>query len=193
MKKTKNGNLGKALMMGTALVSLSAVEAQAITGTGAMSAIIVSPITVIEQTAMHFGEASIPAASTGDVVLPPDLAGAGVRSQTGAVTLLPGAGLESAGVMRITAVPGLNLDIALTATSFDVVDTAAVGPDMAVNAFMLRDGTAGAIAAPPIVAAVPGTATFLDVFVGATLNAGDGGTQTPGTYTGTYTMDVTYQ
>ena len=69
MKKTKKGNLGKALLMGTALVSLSAVEAQAVTGTGSMSAIVLTPITVTNQANLHFGAVTIANATTGTVVI----------------------------------------------------------------------------------------------------------------------------
>jgi len=59
METTKNRKtVGKALMMGTALISLNALaasKAQAATGTGAMTAIILTPITVSGSQGLHFG------------------------------------------------------------------------------------------------------------------------------------------
>ena len=55
MKDTKKGtDIGKALLMGTALVSLSSYQAEAATGTGLISAIILTPIAVTSTQVLHF-------------------------------------------------------------------------------------------------------------------------------------------
>ena len=185
MKKTHKGHLGKALLMGTALVSLSAVEAQAVTGTGSVSAIVLAPITVTNQTTLHFGSFTIANATTGTVVIPAATGGAG-RSVTGGVNDIAGAGLESAGALRITAATAVAMDVAMQAGPFVVTGA---GPDMTLSNFHLVTDAGGTTATVTI----PATATFIDVPVGATLTTGTGALQTAGTYTGTYNVDVTYQ
>lgn len=183
MKNTEKGsNLSKALLMGTALVSLSSYQVEAATGTGSMSAIVLTPITVANQTTLHFGSITVGAA-TGTTGVNTD----GTRiAATGAVTNVTGL-LETNGVLRITAATGVTMDVTMQAGPF-TVDDVGLGAPMTVNGFNLKTNAGGV---GPQTAVVPGTATFVDMPVGATLNVG--ASQLAGLYTGTYTVDVNYQ
>lgn len=182
MKNTVKGNdLGKALLMGTALVSLSSFQAEAASGTGTMSAIILTPIVISNQANLHFGSLTVDAVVPGTAVI----TAGGVRSQTGGVGLVTGL-LEQAGVLRITAATNVTMDVALQAGPF-TVDDAGLGAPMTVNAFNLKTDAGGTATT----AIIPTTATFVDIPVGATLNVA--AAQVEGTYTGTYTVDVNYQ
>ena len=186
MKKTQKaqkGHLGKALLVGTALVSLGAVEASAVTGTGSMSAIVLAPITVANQANLHFGSITINPTLAGTVAVP---ATGGARVITGGVNLITGAALESPGALRVTAATNVAMDITMQAGPFTVTGP---GPAMTVDGFNLVLDAGGTTADITI----PTTATFIDVPVGATLNTATGALQTAGTYTGTYNVDVTYQ
>lgn len=187
MKKTnKNtGHLGKALLMGTALVSLSAVEAVAAPGTGSMDAVILAPIVVANEQNLHFGSITINAASAGTVVIPAAGGGA-ARSQTGGVTLVTGAAAEANGILRVTAANNVAMTMTVDAGPFNVTGP---GPAMVVSAFNLVTDAGGTTAAITI----PTTAALIDVPVGATLTTANGATQTAGAYAGTYTVDVQYQ
>lgn len=183
MEKTKNGKtVNKALLMGTALISLNALavpKAQAATGTGAMSAIILAPITVSGTTALHFG--SMTETAVGTMVMDT----AGLRTPGGGVVAVGGAGLEASGSLRIQGATAVAIDLSMTATSFTVSD--GLANTMAVNNFNLRTNAGGTAETVTL----PALATQLLVPLGAQLNVGS--PQTPGTYTGTYTVNANYQ
>jgi hypothetical protein len=196
MKKTKNGNnVAKALLLGTALVTLGAQEADAITFTdvGVMSAVIVTPIIVTNPTPMHFGSLAV-AATAGDAVLD----GADGLTTTGTVVSITG-GPEApdSGVLRITGTPGRSVVVTvagnhptLTAAQDTVVHSTAVTQTMVVDDFSLNN--AGAADRTETVVLPTGGATpgQLDVPVGATLAVGVG--QQDGTYTGAYDVIANY-
>lgn len=181
MEKTKKSStMNKALMMGTALVSLGALnaqEAQAATGTGAMSAIVLAPIVVTNVQALHFGEMTRGAGGTMVVTTT-----TGARTATG-VSAVTGSGLEQQGIISIAADTGTNVDLAVTATSFTVVNGTA--QTMVVDNFNIvsdAGGTAQTVTLP---------ASPTSFNVGATLNVG--AAQASGTYTGAYTLSANYQ
>lgn len=182
MERTKNGTaVSKALMVGTALVSLNALaigQAQAVTGTGAMSAVILTPIVVGNPTTLHFGSMTETAGGTMLV----DTAGA--RTPGGTVVAVGGLGLESQGGISIAGATGVAIDFSVTAGPFTVSDGG--GNTMAVGVFDLDTGA-------PVTNAITVTLTAAtQTFpVGATLTVG--AAQTPGTYTGAYTVDASYQ
>lgn len=184
MKNAEKGsNLSKALLMGTALVSLSSYQANAATGTGSMSAIILTPIVVANQQTLHFGSLTV-GGTAGTVAVDT----AGTRgAPTGSVTAVTGAGLEQEGILRITAATGVVMDITMQAGPHTVDDVGA-GVAMVVDSFNLLTAAGGS---GPVTASIVGPATFVDVPVGARLNVG--ANQLAGTYTGTYTVDVNYQ
>ena len=185
MENTKNGTtMNKALMMGTALVSLSALqpkEAQAVTQALAMSASILAPLVVAQVSALNFGDLTVSAALGTAVITT-----AGARSVTGGVTAVTGAGAEQAGRYSITGAGSANITVTLTTTNPTVSNGAVT---MTVNNFAMLttvgagDPLAGAFALP--------AGGVVNVDVGATLNAA--ASQAPGTYTGTYTVNVNYQ
>lgn len=180
MEKTKNGTVNKALMMGTALVSLGALDiskAQAATGTGAMSAIVLTPIVISGTQALHFG--SMTHNGVGGTMA---IDTAGVRTPTG-ITAVVGAGLEQQGVLSMTGATGVAIDVQMTATSFTVSDGG--GNTMAVNAFNLRTNAGGTAETITMVAS-PTT-----IPLGGTLTVG--AAQVAGTYTGAYTVSANYQ
>lgn len=181
MEKTKKGTVNKALMVGTTLISLNALaaaQAQAATGTGNMSAIILTPIAVTAPTDLHFGSMTESGAG-GTMVMDT----ANTRTAGGAVTAVTGAGLEASGVLSITGATGISIDLSMTAGPFTVSDGG--GNTMAVNTFNLETNAGGSAQTISLTASP-------DTFpVGATLVVGAG--QTPGTYTGTYSVTANYQ
>lgn len=183
MEKTKKGKLAsKALMMGTALVSLnalSAAEAIAASGTGAMSASILTPIVVSGTQTLIFGD--VTEASAGTVVI--DTAGA--QSVTGGVTAVNSTLTPGQGVIQIQAGTGVAIDLSMAATSYNVAHTVTPTIVMAVNNFNIGTAAAGTAITVTLAAATETRA------LGATLNVGS--PQQPGLYQGAYTVNANYQ
>lgn len=184
MEKTKNGKaVSKALMMGTALISLNALavsEAQAATGTGAMTAIILQPITVSGSQGLHFG--TMTETGAGGTML---IDTAGARTPGGGVVAVTGAAAEQAGVIRVVAATGIAIDLSMAATAYTVSDGG--GNTMVVNNFNIRTNAGGTAETITLAAA---TETFP---LGATLNVGAGQSTVVTNYTGTYTLNANYQ
>ncbi|MCI5060770.1 MAG: DUF4402 domain-containing protein [Alphaproteobacteria bacterium] len=181
MTNSRKGTAVKKTLMSSALISLSALaaaQAQAATGSGSMSAIILTPIVVSGTVDLHFGSMT----QTGAGTMLIDTTGA--RTPSAAVTAVTGAGLESQGVLSVTAATGLAIDLSMTAATFTVDDTGAGAP-MNVNAFQLVTN-AGGTAETITLAASPSTFPL-----GATLNLA--AAQVAGTYTGTYNVNANYQ
>lgn len=181
MEKNKKGSVVKALMVGSALISLSAAGAQqahAATGTGAMTAIILTPIAVTAPTDLHFGSITVTAAA-GTVVI--DTAGG--RTVTGGVSEVVGTGSESEAVISVSAGTGINIVLSMAAASFTV--TNGLLDTMAVDTFNIRTAAGGATQTVTLTAS-PGTFP-----IGGTLNVGAG--QATGTYTGNFTVNANYQ
>jgi len=180
MEKTKNGSVNKALMVGSAMIALSAAgaqQAQAATGTGAMTAVILTPIAVTAPTDLHFGSLTVTAAAGTAVI---DTAGA--RSVTGGVSTVVGAAAESNAVISVSAGTGVNIVLSMAAASFTVTNGTAT---MNVNTFNIRTNLGGATETVTLTAS-PGTFP-----IGATLNVN--GAQAVGTYTGNFTVNANYQ
>lgn len=198
MEKTKKGNLtNKALMVGTALVSLNSLavaEAQAATLTSAAaSAIIIAPIVLTNPQPLFFGSFTIGAADDTITLTP-----GGVRSAGGAVggvslvsnTATPAA----AGVINISSAGG-DLNVNITGATITVDDGTTVGQPgtaMNVNAFQISANAGADTAAGTAVMALTGAATSVDVNVGATLNALAVNSTNTGTYSGTFGIAVSY-
>jgi len=188
MTNAKNGkNVTKALMLGTALVSLSSHELNAATFTdvGLMSAIILTPISVTNQATLHFGTMTVAGGTAGTMLQPPTGGGA-ARAPGGGVSEITGAALETNGILRITASPAAPLNVTVTAATFPVTHTTIATQTMSVNAFNLVTNAGGL----STTVTIPATQTLIDVPVGATLNVAAG--QQDGTYTGEYTVMVNY-
>ncbi|HPD82465.1 MAG: DUF4402 domain-containing protein [Alphaproteobacteria bacterium] len=181
MNKTRKGlSTQKALLTGAAVISLGAgvvPEAQAVTATGGMSAIVLTPITVTATQVLHFGSFTRGAGGTVKVTT------AGARTVTGP-TAVTGAAAEQQGVLKITGAPTATVNVKVTATNFSVTS----GPNtMVVNAFNLKTAAGGT----SVTAAIGPTATpTVQVPIGGTLTVG--AAQAAGTYTGAYKVDVNY-
>jgi len=183
MENTKKGNIAtKALMMGTALVSLNALaaaEAQAASGTGAMSAVILTPIVVSGTETLHFGD--VTEASSGTVVM--DTADG--QTVTGGVTGINNTNTPNSGVIQIQAATGAAISLSMAATSYNVTHTTVPTQQMVVNGFNIGTAAAGSAITVTLAAATETRP------LGATLNVTS--PQTPGTYTGAYTVNANYQ
>lgn len=136
--------------------------------TGTASATIVTPLSVVQTTAMNFGSISPDA----DVATTVDLSIAGVASSTDGAGIVPASGAQQ-GVF--TATGSGNLAIAVTYSAGDVLT--GPGANMAIGSFV--DDAAAALTG--------GTEVFN---VGATLSVG--ANQTVGGYSGTFTVTVNY-
>jgi hypothetical protein len=182
MEKTRTGlTTTKALMAGAALITLSAgvtSKAEAATGTGAASAIILTPI-IVAGAALHFG--SVTESGLGGTVVMDTANG---RTVTGAVTAVVGGALEQSGVITVTAANGLAINLSMGATSIAVSNGVAT---MAVNNFNIRTNAGGVL---QVVTLAASPETFP---LGATLNVGAGQDTSVGLYTGAYTLNANYQ
>jgi hypothetical protein len=195
METTKKGkSMNKALMMGTALISLSSLavaEAQAASLTTApISAEVLTPIGITAPTALDFGQVTIASAAAG--TLPVDFAGAR-GAATGSMSPVTSSTV-SQGVVSITSAGGVALRINMGATTYNVTNTTDAGETMAVNTFTLRQGTAGVTATGTANLDIATPATTETINIGGTLNttgfalgAGDG------VYQGTFTISAIYQ
>ncbi len=180
MENTKNGKMNKALLMGTALISLSAInatEVQAAAGTGAMSAVILTPITVAGTQALHFG--SMTHAGVGGTMV---MDTANTRTAAGVVAVVGGAA-EQSGQISMTGATGVAINLSMAATAYTVSDGG--GQTMGVNNFQLRTNAGGTLEVITMVA----SPTVIPL--GATLTVG--AAQVAGTYTGAYTLNANYQ
>lgn len=136
----------------------------------------VLPIAVTASVELHFGAMTVASAGTLSIST------AGIRSTTGGVTDIVGAGLNSNGVLLVSGDPGFIVDMSLTSPTFVLNDVAGVGAPMNVDNFDINGSGA--------VAAISLTATTVSVPLGARLNVG--ASQGAGLYTGTYTIVANY-
>ena len=167
------------VLVATAAVGFGgfAMNAGASDGTGNASATIVAPIAITEAAGgdMDFGSVSgdSDVANSSTVVL--STAGAVTASVNAAVVPLTGA---QAATFDVTGAANALYDIVLPSAAVTISN----GTDnMTVDTFVGSLGASGTLSAG-------GTESFN---VGATLNIA--GNQPTGTYTGTYTVTVTYQ
>ena len=138
--------------------------------TASASANVITPMTIAEDTPLHFGDVSV-GAGGGDVILAPG----GGRLVTGDAEAVTG-GANTAGQFTITGVAGKMYTLTYPAAAVDISGGTGI---MDVDTF--TDDSAGTIPGG-------GTETFN---VGATLTIG--GSQPAGLYSNTYTLTVNYQ
>jgi len=167
-------NISKVLVVAAiALVSANHSFAQA-TATASASATIITPITIVKNVDMNFGNVAVSATLAGTVVMAP----AGTRSTGGAggVTLPATTGTVTAANFTVSGQSGYTYAITLpsTATITDPVSSST----MTVNGFTSSPATTGIL-----------TGGSQVLTVGATLNVAAG--QTPGTYTNAAGVPVT--
>lgn len=138
-------------------------------------------ITIVATATVELNFGTIAASSAGGGVVTIDASGG--RSRTGSVTLINGAGLESAGSVLVSGSTGVNITLSMTSTSFDVTNGG--GDIMAVNDFNLVTNGGG----PVEVVTLPVSPTSFPV--GASLNIA--ANQAAGTYLGTFNVSAVYQ
>lgn len=173
----------KLLAMGTAVVGLSSIAAQdadAVTKNISINAVVLQAIALAEIQSLNFGSMTVGA--TGDTVTI-DTAGARAVGGGGTVTLVTGNAAEQEAKLKITAANGINMDVKVTTVPATITNGNA--NTMKVTAFDVN-GAGGATA---VVAVTAGTNRTIPI--GGTLTVGNN--QQPGTYTGTFTVDVQYQ
>lgn len=168
------------LAAGLAAVSMAGVtihKANAVTDTGDITAEIIAAIALNCGTALlDFGVVA-PSGAIGTVVVPPS----GPASGAGGATLVSGG---AAGVCTLGGDIGQTADI----TVVNATETVTSGANnMTVDNFLMTyDGSAASASLiGDTLTAVPS-----NLNVGGTLNVGIN--QAPGTYTGTFTIDVVY-
>lgn len=141
----------------------TAANAQA-TASATASAVIVTPITIVKNVDMNFGNVAV-SGNPGTVVMTP----AGVRSATGGVTLPATVGSPAAASFTVSGQATYTYSITLPSAPLMISSGA---NNMTVDLFTSNPGSTGTLSA-----GTPGTQT-LDV--GATLNVG--ASQPAGTY-----------
>ncbi len=134
-------------------------------------------IAVSSTSALHFGTFS--AGTTGGTV---SISTVGVRTKTGSVTLLAGAGLETQGILSISGSTGVLIDVSMTAATFSVTGP---GPAMNVGTFDINGGGSSV--------SVTLTTNPASFPLGATITVAAAPGQTDGVYSGTYTVMANYQ
>lgn len=165
MKKTL---IGAAVV--AAIAFTQAANAQSASTSFNVGARIVTPISIVKNTDMNFGDV-VPSASAGTVVLTP----AGVRSVTGGANLgNPGGTAAAAFTVSGQASSTYAITLPGTANITQGVNT------MSVSTFTSSLGATGTLSA--------GGSQALTL--GATLNVG--ATQAIGTYSGSFSVSVNY-
>lgn len=148
----------------------TAVRAQE-TASATATATIVTPISIVKDVDMNFGNVAVQSTTAGTVVLAP----AGTRTRTGGVTLPTTAGTVTAASFTVSGTSGYTYAITLPSTALTITSGANT---MTVNTFTSDPSGTGTLTAGEQV-----------VNVGATLNVGAG--QAAGTYVSATPFDVT--
>ncbi len=137
------------------------------------TATIIAPIAITNSSALAFGNIAVSATNPGTVTVAPD----GTRTALNGATLPVVAGTVGAATFTVTGEGTSSYAITLPATA--VTLTGGGGGTMTVDTFTSTPSGTGTLAA--------GTQT---VTVGGTLHVG--AAQTPGNYTGSFTVTVNY-
>jgi hypothetical protein len=170
-----NAALASAILLGGVGFGIDAYAASA---TGGASATVVTAIAISQTTALNFGRFSAPTGGTAGTVTI-DASAPGTRSFTGGTVLVTsGAGaIGNSGVFAVTGEASATYTITNpTATTLTGPGTA-MGVTFTTSPSGIGGGTLSAGGAQTL-------------FVGGTLSVG--AVQTPGSYTGSYTVTVEY-
>ncbi len=196
----KTKNLSKALLLGTAIVSLNGVAAEmamAATGAGVASAEVLTPITITSVTPLHFGSLTVGGAA-GTVTLPTTDATARTAAPVvaGGVVLVDGtANPPTVGVMEVASAGGVAIQASVVGGADPVgsrsVVIASGANEMEVFDFDvdLSSALTTGVNNVETVAATAALAT-IQFAVGAKLNVD--ASQPAGAYTGAYTLNAVY-
>ncbi|PSL34709.1 DUF4402 domain-containing protein [Chitinophaga ginsengisoli] len=142
------------------------------TASATATATIVTPISIVKNIDMNFGNVAVQSTTAGTVVLTP----AGVRSATGGVTLPNTAGTVAAAKFTVSGTSGYTYNITLPSTALTITSGSNT---MTVTTFTSSpSGTSGTLT---------GGSEVLNI--GATLNVSAG--QPAGTYVSGTPFDVT--
>lgn len=217
-KPTKGLSTKKAIMTGAAIISLSAglaPEANAATGTGAMSASLLAPIIVTGTQVLNFGSFTAnPTGTGGEIVIAPS----GARTSTAAgIALVTGGLVPRADIISVTAAAGnlIDLSIPAGAAPTQTNNTIAIAGGYPLTVAVPLGGDADMVAGNFIIGNTAPTAQTVNVGgavgfgidndVQFTVVAGTAPAQIPvgatllvdelndvGLYQGTYNLDATY-
>lgn len=157
-----------------ALGSSSALAAEA-TGEGTVTAKIVAPVSITQDQGLDFGTMISPSSATTVTIA----ASNGARTSTND-SILVGTSEGAAGRFEITGADGQSVDVTLPS---QVTLSNSSDGEMTVNNFSVYNGNNGETTFN-----LTGTSATMNV--GATLNVG--ADQAQGTYTGSYTVTVSY-
>jgi Domain of unknown function (DUF4402) len=154
------------------LVSTVSAASNTATATANANARIISPITLVKNIDLNFGDV-IPSIAVGTVVVDP----AGARTFAGGVTLGSATGVAAAS-FTVGGQASATYAITLPAAAITIINGG--GGSMTVGAFTSSPAVTGALSGL-------GAQTLT---VGGTLNVG--ASQATGSYTGTFNVTVTY-
>lgn len=164
--------LGIALILSGGTTTLHA-QTQSVTGTA--TALLITPISIVKNVDMEFGNVAVSSTTSGTVVLSPS--STRTTGGSGGVTLPATTGTVSAADFTVSGQPGYTYSITLPTTA---VLSDGSGHTITVNAFTSVPVSTGTLSA--------GAGTQ-DLSVGATLNVT--ASQVPGTYTNATAVPVT--
>ena len=166
-------NLTKVLAIASILIAGSIASFAQATATASASANIITPITIVKNVDMNFGNVAVSATLAGTAVLAP--AGTRTTGGAGGVTLPATAGTVAAASFTVSGQASYTYAITLPATC----TISSAGNTMTVNAFTSTPATTGTLSGL-------GAQTLT---VGATLNVAAG--QASGAYTNASGVPVT--
>ena len=199
-------------MAGAAIITLSAgvvpQQAEAASGTGAISAVLLAPIVISAVQNLHFGQFTVQGAGTGGFVT---VSSAGVRTSTAApaLSLVASAPLHTNAIIDLDGANGIAIDMTIPASTaapvadtrdgvaiaggYPIVHTTIPAETMVVGNFILGvTGTGEGTNNDIIGLTLTGGAAPADQFaLGATVLVKN--TNVAGTYTGTYNISANYQ
>jgi hypothetical protein len=165
----------KSLLTAIAIIVIFSLNASAqVTATAPTYATIVTPISILKNTDMNFGNVAV-SSTAGTVILAP----ASNRTLTGGVTLPVTAGTVTAAQFTVSGQADYTYAITLPTADFTITNTDSVGAEtMTVNAFSSTPDATGTL-----------TSGTENILVGATLNVS--ASQVTGLYTSGTDFDVT--
>ena len=166
-------NFSKVLATATAIIAFSTASFAQATATASSTATIITPITIVKNVDMNFGNVAVSASLAGTVVLAP--AGSRTTGGAGGVTLPSTIGTVAGADFTVSGQASYTYAITLPTTA-----TLSSGSNsMVINAFTSVPATTGTL----------GTSGTQDLKVGATLNVA--AAQAAGTYTNSTAVPVT--
>ena len=166
-------NFSKVLAIASILIAGSTASFAQATATASASATIITPITIVKNVDMNFGNVAVSATIAGTAILAP--AGTRTTGGAGGVTLPATTGTVAAASFTVSGQANYTYAITLPSTT----NITSGGNTMVVNAFTSSPATTGTLSSL-------GSQTLN---VGATLNVN--AAQAPGTYTNATGVPVT--